>query len=264
MKVYDITYAIICRALVRQWKTILICILLFSTVGIVFGVGLYKQSSAEYANEISYILRISEDDVESINAKKNAVSLSKLYLNTVKADTTLTDEQRYDIKNLIAELEEFEDEQLMPLVWVEEIYNRIGYLDTERIAQYPEFKGLLFDMKELSRDNSHAIEELKLKRVSVADELNRIIEEVNFVVSSVAQENHLSIFFSEESVESGYNYVVPYDIPLREYEVSLRHGYGENNPEDSFQLTVLFCVLVGICVGTFTAIGKEAKKKTTE
>ena len=107
----------------------------------------------------------------------------------------------------------------------------------ERLNQ--ESEKITADGRELFRDMKFA-----------AEELNDLIEEVSSIANAIAAENHfnLTVQYNEKGVST----------------TSILHTHRENDPQEVFQVLTIFCTLVGVCVGGFFAVCRQAKREKKE
>lgn len=81
--------------------------------------------------------------------------------------------------------------------------------------------------------------------LEVAERLNGLTEELCQIADEVASENSVIV-----SVSYSTNYTA---------QITLTHTHSAASPEENFTILFLFCILVGICLGLFFAVCREAR-----
>lgn len=98
--------------------------------------------------------------------------------------------------------------------------------------------------------------------------LNELAGKSNSAAMQIAEDNHIHIKLHYTGADRGYYSLIPVlgeQIPAKApLEVGIAHSFTVSRAEDFFVVTVLFCTLVGICVGAFFAVCREATGKKSQ
>lgn len=108
----------------------------------------------------------------------------------------------------------------------------------ERLTQEPE--KVVADGHEFFRDVT-----------SAAEDLNKLIDRASQMANIMAAEKYfnLTLTYSENNVVTA---------------ATIEHTHRENDSQEIFQLLTIFCTLVGVCVGGFLAVCRQAKREKKE
>ena len=96
------------------------------------------------------------------------------------------------------------------------------------------------------------------------EQLNLIIETLDYIVGRIAEENHLNIkiiTYSQSYLKKMANDESETVTEKEVFEIGVGHTFGVSLARDAFIVLIVFCTLVGICTGAYSAICREGAKE---
>lgn len=259
MKYTEVTFKDMFQALRHQWKMFLGFVVGFTALGIVSGLiwadGLVASPRSGGTVEgllIPDFSAISCDPVECISYSNQ---LSEAYVRAascclfLQREVTLDPAQREALQSFGERLEELESTELQT------IWNRCAALAE-------------VDASNMLPDSEQRLEE---ELNQACQKLGSLIAELHLVVNEIAESKHLDVFVFYDKTINPY-YITPLssvegdllgngNLEEKGKMISVVHSSGYRSQEKAFLNLTLFCLLVGICAGTFFAVIKGTQNK---
>ncbi len=247
MKCYEITFRTFYDALRHQWRMYVLIVLLFAALGVASGAIWAQRLSAPAAGEADSIGRVDfsplsfdpEYYASCYLELQTAKEKTETYIQTLSAESTLTEAQQAQVAEFAAAFDEYVREQFLPLQDVFTNAPAANYTPAEFLIPYIWTTGQT-DAAEQSRHTGALID-------AAAVAQNQLAERLDALAGEIAVENHLLVRVSADPVS-----------------VLIYHTHRAVSARENFLVLTLFCTLTGVCAGAYLCLCREAKNRLAQ
>lgn len=209
-----------------------------------------KEAILELQNRLSEFSTFSYAPISAKLSATDAIYVPDSYIPTLIEQcennlaavqhNLIASEQAVDLlKNMEAPSLENEDTLTYYNNLLKLAYNYGSYLQ-----QQERYTNMLDALKKHTASVRTAGKEMTQMQDAAAEELNALIEDVNALATTLAQDHRLKFTATYDDKEN--------------LTVTTTHTHGEATAQDNFLIIWIFCTLVGLCSGAFLAVCKEA------